>query len=213
MKDVKVVVFDCDGVMFDTKKANSAFYNQILEHFDKPGLTPEQFDFCHMHTVNESIARLFDNEKEAETAHTYRKTMGYGPFIKYMEIEPDIRFLLEWLKPRYKTAIATNRSDTMDQVLEEFGLKRDFDLVVTSLDVERPKPYPDPLIKVLDYFNTEPNSAVYVGDSELDEKAAKAAGIPLIAYDNPSLTADFHITSLREIKDILEQATRNQKGE
>ncbi len=204
MKDVKVVVFDCDGVIFDTKKANSAFYNQILAHFGKPGLTPEQFDFCHMHTVDESLAMLFDGENEVEAAHAYRKTMGYGPFIKYMEMEPHLRFLLEWLKPRYKTAIATNRSDTMNQVLDEFNLERDFELVVSALDVDRPKPYPDPLIKVLEHFNIGPNCAVYVGDSELDETAAKAAGIPLIAYGNPSLTADFHITSLKEIKDILE---------
>ncbi len=204
MKDVKVVVFDCDGVIFDTKKANSAFYNQILAHFGKPGLTPEQFDFCHMHTVDESLAMLFDGENEVEAAHAYRKTMGYGPFIKYMEMEPHLRFLLEWLKPRYKTAIATNRSDTMNQVLDEFNLERDFELVVSALDVDRPKPYPDPLIKVLEHFDIGPNCAVYVGDSELDETAAKAAGIPLIAYGNPSLTADFHITSLKEIKDILE---------
>ena len=29
MKNIKVVAFDCDGVMFDTMKANMAYYNQI----------------------------------------------------------------------------------------------------------------------------------------------------------------------------------------
>ena len=36
MKNIKVVAFDCDGVMFDTTKANIAYYNQILDHFDRP---------------------------------------------------------------------------------------------------------------------------------------------------------------------------------
>lgn len=205
MKDVKVVVFDCDGVIFDTEKANTAFYNQIMAHFGKPGMTPEQFAFCQMHTVDESLAFLFDSEDETRAADEYRKAMGYAPFIRHMEMEPYLRHLLEWLRPEYKTAIATNRSDTMNQVLSEFDLEDDFDLVVSALDVDRPKPYPDPLVKVLDHFKTDPHHAVYVGDSELDETAARAAGIPLIAYNNSSLSADFHITSLKEIKEILKR--------
>ena len=34
MNDVRVVIFDCDGVMFDSKDANTAYYNTILHHFD-----------------------------------------------------------------------------------------------------------------------------------------------------------------------------------
>ncbi|QTA86655.1 HAD family hydrolase [Desulfonema magnum] len=204
MKDIKLVIFDCDGVMFDTVKANTAFYNRILAHFGKPEMTPEQFDFVHMHTVNESVANLFDDEKEREAANVYRKAMSYDPFFKEMEIEPYLKPLLENLRPEYKTAIATNRTDTMDRVLSEFGLEDDFDLVVTALDVDRPKPYPDELVKILEHFKTESHQAVYVGDSQLDEIAAKGANIPLIAYDNPSLDGAFHIKSLREIEEILD---------
>ncbi len=91
----------------------------------------------------------------------------------------------------------------MKRVLIEHKLEDYFDLVVSALDVKRPKPYSDQLIKVLKHFKLKPYNAIYIGDSKLDEIAAKAAEIPLIAYKNRSLSADFHIDSLKEIEDIL----------
>ena len=121
-----------------------------------------------------------------------------------MVLEPYLKPLLEKLRPRYKTAIATNRSNTMDRVLSEHGLEEYFDLVVSSNDVDRPKPYPDPLIKILEHFEIEAYNTLYVGDSELDEIAAKAAGVPFVAYQIRSLSANFHIKSLKEIAQILD---------
>jgi len=204
MNNVSVVAFDCDGVMFDTTKANMAYYNQILEHLGQQAMTPEQFNYCHMHTVDQSISNLFTDEESYRAAQAYRKSMSYLPFLKNMEMEPYLKRLLQRLRPKYKTAVATNRSDTMDRVLSEHGLTEYFDLVVSSSDVDRPKPYPDPLIKVLEHFKIKPNQSIYVGDSELDQMAATLAEIPFIAYKNRSLTADFHIDSLQEIEKILE---------
>jgi len=204
MKHIKVVAFDCDGVMFDTKKANMAYYNEILQHFGRPNLTSDQFAYCHSHTADQSIAYLFKDDKSFMAAQDYRQRISYIPFLKYMVLEPYLKPLLEKLRPRYKTAIATNRSDTMDHVLGEHGLEAYFDLVVSSNDVDRPKPYPDPLIKIIEHFEIESYNTLYVGDSELDEMAAKAAGVPFVAYQNRSLSADFHIKSLKEIAQILD---------
>lgn len=199
----KVVAFDCDGVMFDSTEANKAYYNQILKRFGKPELTLEQFAYTHMHTADVSMAYLFEDKGLLAAAQKYRKQMTYMPFIRHMEMEPHLRNLLAGLKVRYKTAIASNRTDTMNKVLEVHGLEKDFDFVVSALDVERPKPYPDELLKIADYFEVQPKEIIYVGDSEVDEMAAKASGVSLIAYDNPNLSAEFHIRSLRELEMIL----------
>jgi len=203
MNNIKVIAFDCDGVMFDTVKANTAYYNKILNHFGKADMTHEQFVYTHMHTADKAIARLFGDEKSIEAAQIYRKRMSYIPFLKYMEIEPYLEPLLKKLKPKYKTAVATNRTDTMQRVLIDHGLEEYFDLVVSALDVENPKPSPDQLIKILEHFNIERGQLIYIGDSRLDEIAAKAAGIHLIAYKNSSLSADFYINSLKELENIL----------
>lgn len=203
MKNIKVVAFDCDGVMFDTMKANMAYYNKILDHFGRPAMTTEQFAFSHMHTADQAIANLFNDMESFEAAQAYRKNMSYLPFIKDMEIEPYLKPLLKKIRPRYKTAVATNRADTMDRVLSEHCLDGYFDLIVSATDVEHPKPYPDPLIKILEHFRIDPYHSIYVGDSKLDEIAAKAAGMPFVAYKNRSLSADFHIQSLKEVEGII----------
>jgi len=203
MKNIKVVAFDCDGVLFDTKKANMAYYNRVLNHFDLPPMTNKQFAFTQMHTVDQSLDHLFEDKTIRKAARIFQKNTSYIPFLQFMEIEPYLKPLLKKLRPGFKIAIATNRTDTMDRVLIEHDLTEFFDLVVTASDVKRPKPDPEPLIKIIEYFNLKPQHMIYVGDSELDESAAKSAGVVMVAYQNRSLSADFHIQSLKELEDIL----------
>ena len=203
MDDVRVVVFDCDGVMFDSKEANTAYYNDILNHFHKPALTEKQLAYAHQHAVDAVLSFLFDDPEVLEAARAYQQNMGYRRFIPYMKMEPELRDLLEWLKPRYKTAVATNRTYTMGWVMETFQLNPYFDRVVCAGDVPHPKPEPDILVDILDHFRIEPHEAIYVGDSSVDESAARAARVPLVAYANPSLSATYHIHRLGQLKAIL----------
>jgi HAD superfamily hydrolase (TIGR01509 family) len=204
MNDVRVVAFDCDGVLFETVEANRAYYNHILAHFGHPAMDDYQLHYVHIHTVQQSLAHLFADDAARQAAMAFRAAIDYGQFLKYLTIEPHLKALLDWMRNRYKTAIATNRTDTMDRLLREFGLADRFDLVVTSLDVERPKPFPDPLFKILARFRVEPRQAVFVGDSEVDEATARAAGVPFIAYRNPALEASWHIESLKELEGFLQ---------
>jgi len=201
--NITIVAFDCDGVMFDTAEANRTYYNRILHHFKLPPLTDEQFIYTHMHTVDSSLDYILPDRVLRKKADEVRKTLNYSSLIPFMKIEPGLITLLNKLRPRYKTAIATNRSDTMDRVIQEHGLDGCFDLVISARDVERPKPFPDPLIKIMNHFSAIPENIIYIGDSELDEKAAKAAGIPFVAYNNPVLSAALHIKQLREIETLL----------
>jgi HAD superfamily hydrolase (TIGR01509 family) len=120
-----------------------------------------------------------------------------------MKIEPGLKSLLGKIRPEYGTAVATNRSDTMQGIIAEHGLEGYFDIVVCALDVKNPKPHPESLIKIVEYFGIKPSQAIYVGDSVLDEMAAKAAGIPLVAYNNRDLSADYHIKNLKELEEML----------
>jgi len=207
MKRIRAVIFDCDGVMFDSMKANEAYYNHILVQFGKPDMSKEECDYVHMNTAEQSVTYLFRNDTRLQDALAYRRSMKYQPFIPIMEMEPYLKEFLEYLRPTYKTAIATNRSDTMPAVLKGHGLEGYFDLVVSCLDVKHPKPHPESLIKILDHFGLSPEEAIYIGDSKIDEMAANAAGVPLVGYKSPRLSAAFHVTHFREIEDFLE---RNQ---
>lgn len=194
--------------MFDTVAANQAYYNQILLHFGRPPMTPEQFAYCHMHTGDNAMRHLFgDDDRQMQAAQTYRRQMGYSRFIHLMAIEPHLIPLVRSLRPEVKAAVATNRADTMEEVMQVHGLADEFDLVVTSRDVPHPKPAPDVLVKVLKHFDLAPEEALYVGDSTVDEQAAAAVGIPLVAYRNPQLKARFHIAQLCEVQPLVGMAT------
>jgi phosphoglycolate phosphatase len=200
---ISAVVFDCDGVMFDSRQANVNFYNHILFHFGLHPLTPEDIEFVHMHTAVDSLNHIFRNSPHVARAQEYRLELDYTPFIKDMVIEPGLKEVLHFLKQRCGLAVATNRSNTIRRVLELNGLSHYFDIVVSSLDVKNPKPHPEPIFKILDFFGIEPQECFYVGDSEVDLEVCRAAGVPLIAYKNKALEAHIHVESLAELKDIL----------
>jgi phosphoglycolate phosphatase-like HAD superfamily hydrolase len=206
MKDLRVVAFDCDGVLFDTVEANRAYYNHILEHFGRPPVDRAQLSYVHTHTLPQALEHLFEDDVQRQAAMDFRRSIDYGAFLKYLTIEPHLIELLDWMHGRFQTAIATNRTDTMQRLLQEFGLSARFDLVVTSLDVKRPKPFPDPLLKILGHFKAQPHQALFVGDSDLDASTARAAAVPFVAYCNPALEAAYHIGQLKELKAVLSSA-------
>ncbi|MFH1075436.1 MAG: HAD-IA family hydrolase [Pseudomonadota bacterium] len=205
-KSFKVVIFDCDGVLFDSKKANEAYYNHILGCVEQRSMDEDEVNFVHMHTADESLAYLFRHKRNIQDkADAYRSKMSYTPFIEYMEPEPYLIEILQYLRPTYKIAISTNRTNTIGEVLSSKCLTEYFDLVVSAMDVPRPKPYPDSLYMILDHFKVGPKEVLYIGDSEVDQGAAQAAGVPLVAYKNRGLIASYHISHFQELQEMLER--------
>ena len=201
--DLKVVAFDCDGVMFDSSRANRAYYDHILQHFGRPPMTDAQFAYAHMHTVSGALAHLFEDPDLLVEVRAYCRELSYMPFIPHMVIEPHLKELLAFLRPAYGTGIATNRTNTMARVLEVHGLTDYFDKVVTASDVRHAKPDPEQLLVLLDHFQIEPLQMLFIGDSELDAMAAQDAGVPFVAFGNPALEAEVHLQNLGQLKTLL----------
>ncbi len=200
MADIKVVIFDCDGVMFDSRNANKHYYNHILEKFGHPPMDEEELDYVHMHHVMDSVRHIFRNyPQDYDRADAYRRSVDYTPFLQYMIMEPDLLEFLHFLRPERKTAISTNRTTTMPAVLDMFNLASLFDKVVTAMDVDQPKPHPAALHKILDQFGLAVDDAVYVGDSMVDREHTASIGMPLIAFKNRELPAEYHVSSFMEI--------------
>ncbi|MBN1849535.1 MAG: HAD family hydrolase [Deltaproteobacteria bacterium] len=198
------VIFDCDGVMFDSRQANINYYNHLLAHFGQPLMTEEMITHVHMNTANESIRHIFRHAPHLiDEALQYAKEIDYTPFIPNMIIEPGLKDLLQKLRPDFGLAVATNRSTTINKVLESNGLDRVFDIVVSSLDVTNPKPHPESLFKILDFFGIESKDAYYVGDSLIDYQTAMGAGVIFIAYKNRNLKADYYADSMGELGKII----------
>ena len=119
---LKLIIFDCDGVMFDSKFANRQYYNQLLAHFNRPEMTTDEIEHVHIHNVTDSTRHIFRSypDQDMTAVDAYRKTLDYTPFLNHMRMEPDLIEFLETTKPRYQLAISTNRTNTMIPILEIF---------------------------------------------------------------------------------------------
>ncbi|KAF0189504.1 MAG: haloacid dehalogenase superfamily enzyme subfamily [Desulfobulbaceae bacterium] len=198
---LKLIIFDCDGVMFDSKFANRQYYNQLLAHFNRPAMTADEIEHVHIHNVTDSTRHIFRAypDQDMTAVDAYRKTLDYAPFLNHMRMEPDLIEFLETTKPRYQLAISTNRTNTMIPILEIFQLQDYFTKVMTAENARRPKPAPDALLEILDHCQCQADEAIYIGDSIIDQEHAASCGMRLIGFRNPALSAEYHVNSFMEI--------------
>lgn len=202
----KVIIYDCDGVLIDSRHANQVFYNHILARFGRPPLTPAQLDVVHVATAAGAIDFLFQGTPEILAAQEYQRTINNDPFLPLIRSEPHVHAVLRRLRSRCRTAIATNRGKSLPLVLNRLGLTELFDLTISCYDVLQPKPHPESLLKILAHFQVTPAEALYIGDADLDRQVAAAAAVPFAAYQNPELPARWHLDDHRELLTILNLA-------
>ena len=184
MNGIRGIIFDCDGVLFESREANLAYYNTVLQQLGESlveGSDHVRAHLCHTAASPQVFERLLGLERTPE-ALALAAELDYRQFIPYMKPEPGIIDALSRLAASYPLAVATNRGDSMLTILEHFGLSGYFQAVVTSRDVERPKPAPDMLYEAAKRLHSAAHEVLFVGDSELDQAAARLAGMPFAIY-------------------------------
>lgn len=207
-----LIIFDCDGVLFDSARANVAYYNAVLARLGHPPLTEEWGRRAHFLSSHQLYDAMFGaGSVLGEAARNAAREVDYGPFYKLMRPMPDLDRVLPSLKRRFRLAMATNRGGTVTGVVREFGLDRFLALAVGARDVPRPKPHPDMIEHCLQHFRVRPVDAAYVGDSETDHQAALAAGVHFIAV-GAATPAEHRVRELRELPALLERLSERVRA-
>jgi len=202
---LKGVIYDCDGVLFDSIETNMRLYNDLCAGVGRAPLKEEEIKYVHSHTVFEALHFIFGQESELEKrALELIKQVDMKEYVGYLKMEPYLLQTLNLLRatgiPR---AINTNRTTSMKHLMERFHLWPFFDMVVTALDVKNPKPHPESIEKILQKFNLNKEEAVFIGDSEVDQQTAKSSGIKFIAYKNREIANDAFIESHLDLLNFL----------
>lgn len=185
MNEIKAVIYDCDGVLFDSFEANFSFYQQVIEYFGMPPLDRSNADtmrILHTYCNKDVLSYLFAGDPRMTEVRQFSANVDYRKLFPLMQMEAGLRETLDALQGRVKLAVCTNRANSMELLLESFGLEGYFSCVMTAARVVNPKPHPEPLFKVLDHFGIQAHQALFVGDSDVDRQAADAAGVPFVAY-------------------------------
>jgi phosphoglycolate phosphatase len=200
----RLVIFDCDGVLFRSERANIAFYNEVMRQLGQPAMDPQGEAACHSLASAQLFETLFGTQPHVlDRARHVAQALDYGPFYRLMTPQQDLYDVLASLRAAYRLAIATNRGKTAAEVVERFALHPYIELTVGVLDVARPKPYPDMLERCLEHFGVARGEALFVGDQQTDADAAHAAGVSFVAVGTAVEFAVHRVGTLSDLMDLL----------
>jgi HAD superfamily hydrolase (TIGR01509 family) len=204
---IRCVVYDCDGVLFDSLEANTKLYNDLCALVGRGPLKEEEMQYVHTHTVFEALHFIFGKEDDLEKKALEilkQKQVDLKNYVIYLKMEPHLLQALESLKEKgILRAINTNRTTSMKYIMERFNLWPYFEMVVTALDVKNPKPHPESIEKIVRELNLNKEEAIFVGDSDVDQQTAKSSGIKFIAYKNRNIQNDAYIEDHLDVLKLL----------
>lgn len=206
LRGVRGFIFDCDGVLIDSYAANISYYNWFRERFDLPPMTPEDELYTHTNNTLDSFRRILPPERFRE-AMALRAAFDYREVLRKVRREPGLRRLLEWMRAfGFRLGINTSRMDTMGYVLPYADLEGFFRPVVTSLTTGRAKPDPGGVFHILQCWGLSRKDVAFIGDSSVDERTAKAAGVRFWSYGNRDLDAELFIPDYFALLRALKRA-------
>jgi phosphoglycolate phosphatase len=203
---LELVMFDADGVLFDSTESNTAYYNAIFAKMGEPPMSPvEEKAGVFMSAPQVFHLRAGDDAARLERMREVARGMDSTPFFNLLRPHPGLRALILDIKRRCRVGLATNRSATIPAIIDYLGLSDVFDAIASARDKVRPKPAPDMLHLCLERAGgVAPSRAVYVGDSETDRIAAESARIPFIGVGE-RVDHENSIAALGELPAALER--------
>ena len=179
---IKAVIFDMDGLMFDTESLNAIAWKAAgkLHGFEMTEELLRAHVGCSLETTKKQMqshfgARFdFDAVRAARIAHSFRYIEENG-----MPLKPGLRELLTYLdKKGLKTAIGTSSGEMFVHFyLKHAVLGHEFDVIACADKVKNGKPEPDIFLAALAGLGFEADECLVLEDSYNGIIAAHRAGI------------------------------------
>ena len=204
------VVFDMDGVLFDTERLCQDSWLAVAEEIGLPGMK-EIFPQCIGLNANDSRRIVMNAYGEDFDYEGFREQASVW-FWDYIEknglpMKPGVRELLDWLKENGWTvglASSTRRSSVLNH-LEQAGIRDYFSTVITGDMVEHSKPQPDIYLMACRELDADPKEAYAIEDSPNGIRSAHAAGMtPLMVPDMIAPDEEMRRLSSCIFKDLFE---------
>lgn len=182
------LIFDLDGTLIDSAPDIHAAVNRTLAEEGQP---PQSVQAVRGFIGN-GVPALIDRVMAArgEPADPARRSDLIARFLTHYEAAstdlttpyPGVRSALQALADAgHPMGICTNKpADPARAILAALDLLRFFPVVIGGDSLPRRKPDPEPLRATLRALGAE--TAVYIGDSEVDAETAASAGIPLLLF-------------------------------
>ena len=181
---INAIIFDIDGVLADSREAIA--YNTICLMrefgFDVPDSRVQSMSSAHS---AESVLVALAPSLFADRALLKKMLARLAALTKEnMEmVKPSpLAGEVPALAARYRLAAASNRKSSASIVLQQIGIGKYFEAVMTSED-SPPKPDPTMIRKALGRLGVRADEAIFVGDNLEDKQAGEGAGVRSIMLD------------------------------
>lgn len=171
MYNYKAIIFDMDGVLFDTE---SFYYRRREVFLDQKGISikhlpPSFFIGGNMKQIWRAILREeYENWDILRLQEEYSEYKRQHP-LPYKElIFTDVKnVLLELKKKNIKLALASNSTkEDILRALSETQLMGYFDMIMSGQEVKESKPSPDVYLKVMEELGVKSTETLIIEDSE-----------------------------------------------
>ena len=185
---VRAILFDIDGTLSDSDD----LMVQKLEWFLKPFYFFSTIEKRHcaarrLVMAIESpgnfiynLADIFDLDSLFIRMINNRSKKRKHQIKKYWII-PGVHDLLSGLADKFSMGVISARDDiSAVAFVRQFELEKYFSVIVTSQTCRYTKPFPDPLLFAAEKLGVKPQSCLMVGDTTVDIKAAKLAGMQAV---------------------------------
>jgi beta-phosphoglucomutase family hydrolase len=196
-------IFDMDGTLIDNTPFHFISWQALFRKYNKGELSRHTY-YTEISGVPiiETLRRIFgENRNEAylkellrEKEEFYRQE--YAPHL--VAIKGLENFLAELKNDGVKMAMATSATvEDIDFILNKIPIRNDFNEIVNSSMVKKPKPDPQIFLKAAELLNVPPERCVVFEDSLAGIKAANAAGMKVVG-----ITTGHPADELRSVVDI-----------
>ncbi|MFC4336991.1 HAD family hydrolase [Salininema proteolyticum] len=192
MNDIpKALLWDMDGTLIDTEPLWDEVMEEILAEHGR-AMTSEIRHSMVGSSESGSIPIMLDAsglEPDAENYEWMRVQFNTRITAKFQRGVAHLAGAQDMLREAAAAGIpqalvtSTNRELT-EHLLPHIG-RGHFDLTVTSSDIERPKPDPQPYLRAAEKLGVDPADALVLEDSPTGIRAAVAAGANVVAVPSP----------------------------
>ena len=195
---IKLIIFDLDGVLVESKNLHYICLNKALEEIDPIFTISKEEHLCKYDalTTTQKLNKLTKDKALPKEYHDRVWRIKQQKTIEQVNhYRKDFRIIsiLAKLKQEgYKLACATNSiRETSKLVLINKGFFNYIDSLYSNEDVNNPKPSAEIYMRCMIKFRANPDETIIIEDSHIGRKAAIRSGANLCAVKDPNdLTFD-----------------------
>lgn len=182
----KLVIFDLDGVIIDSRELHFDALNEALRKVDEKFVITKEEHLSTYDGLNTTRKlQLLSQTKELPTEKFDRiwkdKQEATFKLIPSAPRNRSINHIIEQLKSRgWKIAVASNSiRETIRIALNSANILQHIDYIVSNEDVFNPKPFPEMYWKCMIALKSLPKNTIIVEDSHIGREGALNSGAHL----------------------------------